>query len=418
MSDKIVIIGAGAAGISAGLTLQKLGIPFIILEASERIGGRAYTDKTSLPTHWDQGCSWFHCANVNPLVYWADQLGSVYDTTDRSEKALLWSENSWADEGQQSSIQRGIDKRFADIYATAKKGHDIPISEIPSPEGIETDIADAMVTLMCSDNTKNVSASGYGDYDDTNVNWLLTSGYGDLITKMAVGLPIQTGIKVSSITNHRNGVKILANSNDFDARAVIITVSTNVLRSNQISFPSGSVQQMLNLVSEVPCGTYEKVAIALDSYPFDPVDNEAIWLSPDRKETPIYFQILRGRQPMLIAHIAGQEARDLVREGPQEMVDFATHNLNKVFGSNIQKLVSGSAVTGWQTNPFIQGGYSYAKPGAGKNRQDMIALDTGLIAFAGEAFSLPWFGTAHGAYQSGRDVASKLAQKLNSTKSS
>ncbi|MDS9950490.1 MAG: NAD(P)/FAD-dependent oxidoreductase, partial [Planktomarina sp.] len=418
MSDKIVIIGAGAAGISAGLTLQKLGIPFVILEASERVGGRAYTDKTSLPTHWDQGCSWLHCADVNPLVSWADQLGSVYDTTDRSEKALLWSENKWADAAEQAFVQRGIDRKFADIYIAAKKGHDIPISEIPSSEGIETAIADAMVTLMCSENTKNVSASGYGDYDDTNVNWLLTSGYGDLIAKMAVGLPIQTGIQVSSIANSRNGVRVLTNSNDFDARAAIITVSTNVLRSGQIKFPSGAVQQMLSLVSEVPCGTYEKVAITLDRYPFDPTDNEAIWLSPDREENPIYFQILRGRQPMLIAHIAGQEARDLVGEGPQEMVKFATHNLNKVFGSNIQKLVSGTAVTSWQINPFIQGGYSYAKPGAGKNRHDMIALDTGLITFAGEAFSLPWFGTAHGAYQSGKDVASKLAQRLNSTKSS
>ena len=42
----------------------------------------------------------------------------------------------------------------------------------------------------------------------------------------------------------------------------------------------------------------------------------------------------------------------------------------------------------------------------------MIALDTGLIAFAGEAFSLPWFGTAHGAYQSGKDVAYNLATRL------
>ena len=47
----------------------------------------------------------------------------------------------------------------------------------------------------------------------------------------------------------------------------------------------------------------------------------------------------------------------------------------------------------------------------------MIALDTGLIAFAGEAFSLPWFGTAHGAYQSGRDVASALVQRLAPTTS-
>jgi monoamine oxidase len=417
MSDRIVIIGAGAAGISAGITLQELGIPFIILEANDRVGGRAYTDTTTLPSHWDQGCSWLHCANVNPLVSWADQIGSVYDTTDRSEKALLWTQNQWANTAQKSAVHHGINKRFVDIYASAKKGHDIAISDIPVKGGIESDIADAMVTLMCSDNTKNVSACGYGDYEDTNVNWLLTSGYGDLIKRMAVGLPIQTGIKVSSIMHHRNGVRVQTNSEDIEARAVIITVSTNVLRSGQITFPSGPVQQMLTLVSEVPCGTYEKVGIALKKYPFDPEDNEAIWVSSSQKENPIYFQISRGGQPMLVAHIAGQQARDLVGQGAKAMVDFATQQLKVVFGSNVQNLVCGTSATDWQVNPFIQGGYSYARPGAGQNRRDMIALDTDLIAFAGEAFSLPWFGTAHGAYQSGKDVASALVQRLAPTTS-
>ena len=115
---------------------------------------------------------------------------------------------------------------------------------------------------------------------------------------------------------------------------------------------------------------------------------------------------------MLIAHIAGQSARDLVNHGTEIMVDFALDRLKVMFGSNIQKIISGTATTSWQTNPFIQGGYSYARPGAGNNRRDMIALDTGLIAFAGEAFSLPWFGTAHGAYQSGIDVAYNLAKRL------
>ena len=94
------------------------------------------------------------------------------------------------------------------------------------------------------------------------------------------------------------------------------------------------------------------------------------------------------------------------------MVDFALERLKVMFGSNIQKIITGTAATSWQTNPFIKGGYSYARPGAGNNRRDMIALDTGLIAFAGEAFSLPWFGTAHGAYQSGKDVAYNLATRL------
>ena len=115
---------------------------------------------------------------------------------------------------------------------------------------------------------------------------------------------------------------------------------------------------------------------------------------------------------MLIAHVAGQRARDLMNDGTKTMVDFALERLKVMFGSNIRKIISGTAATSWQTNPFIQGGYSYARPGAGNNRRDMIALDTGLIAFAGEAFSLPWFGTAHGAYQSGIDVAYNLATRL------
>ena len=412
MQNKVIIIGAGAAGISAGITLQRLGIPFLILEASSRVGGRAFTDTTSLPSHWDQGCSWLHCADVNPLVEWADKIGSIYDTIDRSDKSLLWYKNQWANALQQSSVQNSINARFTNIYNAAKKGLDIPISEIPVPDGIGSDVANTMITLMSSDDTENVSASGYGDYDDTNVNWLLTSGYGNLIKKMAEGLPIRTDIQVYSVKNYRKGVRIETASETIDAPAAIVTVSTNVLKSGQIQFLSGTAQKMLDLISDVPCGTYEKVAIALDRYPFDPADNEAIWFSQSSEKNPIYFQISPKNQSMLIAHVAGQRARDLMNDGTKIMVDFALERLKVMFGSNIQKIITGTAATSWQTNPFIKGGYSYARPGAGNNRRDMIALDTGLIAFAGEAFSLPWFGTAHGAYQSGKDVAYNLATRL------
>ena len=416
MTDKIVIIGAGAAGIGAGLALQALAVPFVILEASNRVGGRAYTDKASFPTHWDQGCSWLHCADINPLTSWADKLGAVYESDDHSEKALFWSENHWLDMLERSSVHRHIANRFADIYATAKRNHDVPISSVPDHDGIGAAIAKTMVLLMCSDEPERASAAGYADYIDTNVNWVVTSGYGDLINRMAAGLPIRTGTEVSAITYRRDGVSVQTNSGQIDARAAIVTTSTNVLRSGKIDLPSGPVQQLLNLIEEVPCGTYEKIAIALNHYPFDPKDNEAGWINPDPGVNPVYFQIARGDQPMLIAHVAGIQARDLVNAGAKAMVDFATHNLVTAFGSNIQKLFCGTAATSWQTNPFIQGGYSCARPGAGNNRRNMIALDTGVITFAGEAFALPWYGTAHGAYQSGKDVASRLALNLKLTK--
>ena len=56
MTVDVVIVGAGAAGIGAGLELRDRGISCVILEAAERVGGRAFTDKTSLPYLWDQGC--------------------------------------------------------------------------------------------------------------------------------------------------------------------------------------------------------------------------------------------------------------------------------------------------------------------------------------------------------------------------
>jgi monoamine oxidase len=413
MSEKVIIIGAGAAGIGAGLELQALGIPFVIIEASNRIGGRAYTDKTSLRSHWDQGCGWFHCADVNPLVHWADRLRSVYDRNDRSKNALFWVKNRWLDMAESASVHSSINDRFNTIYAVAKKGLDVPISDVPAKAGIGEAIAEEMVRLMCSDDTKYASAVGYGDYNDTEVNWAVTSGYGDLINRMATGLPIHTRTEVASVEYHRGGVRVQTNSGQIDGRATIVTASTNVLRSGKISFPSGPVQTLLDLVEDVPCGTYEKVALALKHYPLDPKDNEALWVHQHSRESPIYFQIIHGNQPMMIAHISGDQARGLIAAGPQEMADFAIQKLKNIFGSHVQDLICGTAVTGWQTNPLIQGGYSYARTGAGQNRRKMITLDTGVITFAGEAFSLPWYGTAHGAYESGKCAASRLQVLLN-----
>jgi monoamine oxidase len=53
--DKVVIIGAGAAGLSAAYFCKKAGIPFRLFEASSRLGGRILTVQ-----------------DVNPAAQWAD----------------------------------------------------------------------------------------------------------------------------------------------------------------------------------------------------------------------------------------------------------------------------------------------------------------------------------------------------------
>ncbi|KAK2660660.1 hypothetical protein Ddye_007193 [Dipteronia dyeriana] len=54
---KIIIIGAGPAGLTAARHLQRQGFSVTILEARDRIGGRVYTDRTSLSVPVDLGAS-------------------------------------------------------------------------------------------------------------------------------------------------------------------------------------------------------------------------------------------------------------------------------------------------------------------------------------------------------------------------
>ncbi|KAI9200493.1 hypothetical protein LWI28_008966 [Acer negundo] len=54
---KIIIIGAGPAGLTAARHLQRQGFSVTILEARNRIGGRVYTDRTSLSVPVDLGAS-------------------------------------------------------------------------------------------------------------------------------------------------------------------------------------------------------------------------------------------------------------------------------------------------------------------------------------------------------------------------
>ena len=78
----VVIVGAGAAGIGAARRLTELGVKYLLLEASHRLGGRAYTEHVQPGMALDLGCHWMHSASKNPFVNIADSLGFDYLTSD------------------------------------------------------------------------------------------------------------------------------------------------------------------------------------------------------------------------------------------------------------------------------------------------------------------------------------------------
>jgi monoamine oxidase len=411
---KIVIIGAGAAGVGAGLECQTRGIPYVIIEAADRVGGRAYTATGGLNRAWDWGCHWLHCADQNPLVDWADRLGARYEARAEDERDFtIWDGGAFLDARTLAEAGRALDDGFAAIADAGNAGRDMPVSEVLPDIGRWSPGLRMIFQLLSGDDPEDVSASGYEDYADTEANWPVQTGYGNLIERMAKGLNIRLGVAAKGVTQAANGVEVDTDQGVIRAEAAIVTVSSNVLSSGAIRFGPGAAADLVGEMGDIPCGAYEKVAFTLTDMPAEFRGKLFATVQAGSAAGAVNFQIIEDGGPMLIHHIAGTPAREAVRAGAAAMTDLALKHLVTVFGRDVTRLITGTATTGWTKDPLILGSYSHARPGMAQKRRDLIARDTGAIGFAGEAFSLQWEATAHGAYQSGRDVAARIAGRIS-----
>ena len=99
MSDvDVVVIGAGLAGLGAATALRDAGRSALVLEAADRIGGRAWTTHPAqLGGVWfDMGAIWLHNAETNPLVpiQHSPLIGEGFECIARSLKSKVESPKS------------------------------------------------------------------------------------------------------------------------------------------------------------------------------------------------------------------------------------------------------------------------------------------------------------------------------------
>lgn len=71
---RVIVVGAGMAGIAAAAALRDAGVDVVVLEARDRIGGRIESDgRWGVPI--ELGAAWVHAVEGNPLVPLADRAG-------------------------------------------------------------------------------------------------------------------------------------------------------------------------------------------------------------------------------------------------------------------------------------------------------------------------------------------------------
>jgi len=396
----VVVVGAGSAGLSAAKAILAEGRTVQVVEAKDRIGGRAVTlDLSGMP--WDPGAYWLHHSEDNFFAKYAAESGVQFDEMPRSSR--MWSPGKdgggWADEATMAERDAYFDAAFEAIDKMGLAGVDVPASEVIPPHPRFQAMFSTWYAALSGAEPEFCSTLDQSRYRD-GINLRVKPGYGALLATYGADVPVSLSTPVGRIVWDKSGVRVETAKGAISCRAVIVTASTRVLARGGIRFDPDLPAAYQDALERLPLGTAEKVALAFDRDVFGLADNSHVQFEHQDEET-VRFQIKPGGYKIAIGYLAGRFAEQLEKQGTGAMADFAESYLVKAFGSDIRKARIGVDASHWRSDPYIGGGYSYAVPGAAGVRDTLTNPINERIFFAGEACSIPHFGTVNGANESG-----------------
>lgn len=408
----VIVVGGGAAGIGAARKLVAHGASCLLLEASPRLGGRAYTqDLAGYPL--DLGCEWLHSGDRNAWVGIAEASGFP---VDRSDPPWAQSHPGIArDEDAEEAARKAFvdwEERLRVVVSDSDKA-----SDAMEPGGEWNPYVRAIAGFMSGVAPELISATDYLAYDDasTGKNWNLPLGYGTLV---AASLPPEVTLRLATpverIDLTADGVAVSTRAGTVRARAAILTVSTAVLAGDAIRLPAGT-EPWREAAAALPLGRNEKVFLEIGrDTAFEP-DSHAYGNLRDARSAA--YSIRPNGWPVIEAFLGGEGARILEEEGPAAGFAFVSAELTDLFGSDVASAVRPLAATSWSRMASVGGAYSCALPGHSQARARLARPFEDRLFFAGEATHPFDFTTAHGAHDSGRRASDEAMAALRARKS-
>jgi monoamine oxidase len=196
------------------------------------------------------------------------------------------------------------------------------------------------------------------------------------------------------------------------AARVIVAVPTPILAGEELSFDP-VLPAKLGAASGLPLGLADKLFMGFSGDMNDIDESGDIFLvgSTTKRETMSYQARPFGRQ-VIQCFFGGEFASGMEREGIEAMFAFAVDELAALRGNDIRRQLTPLAASSWRGDAFARGSYSYARPGHADDRAALAAPVDDRIFFAGEACSLHFFSTVHGAYETGTAAAEAALKSL------
>ncbi len=400
----VVVIGAGAAGLSASAELMRRGISFVCIEGMNRIGGRCYTDMSTFGVPADIGAHWLHGHKLNEIVIFGKKHKDKFKIYKEPDRSVVYDGGTKVNENKLWNIYKKIEK----IRETSS---DKPFMDL-IPEKIKKN--DWFDTAHKASMARDFGE--FSTYDDNN-NWndpgwdsgnaLCREGYGTLLAYYRKDVPVKLNTIVSEIKWGGQGVQVVTNKGTISAKACIVTVSAGVLKAEKIKFTPALPPRKYEALESVSMTISNRVLIQVKKKflgKFKSDTNFYIKCNSNGAKSPetISYGLLKmsGTNVCLFG-ISGQFSKDLENEGSEAMIDFVLNKLKSAWGSKFyEKYFIKAMATGWANNPFTLGAYSGGVPGKSKKRYDIKFPVGDRIFFAGEA-TAGAFSTVHGANRSG-----------------
>lgn len=442
----VIVIGAGAAGITAAVALSAAAVKVTILEARDRIGGRIFTvHDSSCKAPVELGAEFIH---GRPPQIW--ELLKSHRIRISEVKGDTWCSTngklapcdffSEVDKILEKMDDRKPDQSFENFLKgyRGKSGNDRHWEEAKKWA------------------TGYVSGFNAADPALVGVHWLVKEmraeekieadrifhsehGYADLLgifeKQLAAGsVKVQKNTVVKSIQWRRGNATITARrpsgNSSLSAPRVLITVPLGVLQASSkekgaIRFTPKLPEKKENAIRNIAMGKVIRVTLRF---------RERFWndLPKGRKKVsksmaglsfllshdewfPTWWTVSRGL-PLLVGWAPFRCAERLSGKSESFVTEHAIEALHRLTGlpaGELEGLLEHVYCHDWQADPFSRGAYSYGKVGGDGAELALGKPVENTLFFAGEATDTTGnTGTVHAAMASGNRAAREIMESL------
>jgi lysine-specific histone demethylase 1B len=392
---KVLIVGAGAAGLYAAYLLQSKGIDCTVFEASATHGGRLGKLSGFADYDIDTGAQWLHGRN-NLLGDLIQKTGTPI-TLDDSELSYWFNNQVVTNLPSDPFIFEEDDLpdvSFKDYAHQQGFGaeYDYIVEAIAGDQGASASLLSAYWNSQEEQNW----ASGDEDFKfrGTFFDFLHQHIAEPVLGKVRFNTPI------TRIAYGGDGVILTDSSGtEWTGDKVIVTVPISLLKLNEIAFEPPLPAEKTAAFSHFGMGPGMKVFLKFSSrfYPQGLYGGAVCAAYQDDsvgKETGDH---------VLLAFVMGDQAAALHALGSDAAITNALlAELDQIFDGQATASFLASSVHDYTSKPFIKGAYSFSTVGMG-NAREVAAQPVGdKLFFAGEAMNVNGHHqTVHGAVESG-----------------